>query len=56
MGGDNCNLICLTFTDFEPLQLDVGRVEAQDQEVVQRNNALNKQQAALQAEVRCEAG
>ena len=35
----------------ESLQLDVARVEAQDQEVVQRNNALNKQQAALQTEV-----
>lgn len=33
-------------------QLDVSRVEAEDQEVVVRNNALNKQQAALQAEVR----
>ena len=33
-------------------QLDVSRVDAEDQEVLQRNTALNKQQNALQAEVR----
>ena len=33
------------------MQLDVSRVEAEDQEVLQRNTALNKQQAALQTEV-----
>ncbi len=33
-------------------QMDVSRVEAEDKEVLQRNTSLNKQQAALQAEVR----
>lgn len=37
-------------------QLDVSRVDAEDQEVMQRNTALNKQQNALQAEVRRRLG